>query len=172
MSKTVFLKRDGVEYGPFEFSEVQEMLRNGGFKPEDQMRGENDKAYKPAGSFLKTLGFSVAVGAGGFLLGTFLSGQTAEAASSAVAAGSVNPLDPTLTNSWDVDGDGIADVAEYDLNGDGIADVAVFADRDGDGIADVGWDVDGDGIADVVAVDVDGDGIVDGVIGFFSSFFQ
>ena len=31
MAKTVFVKRDGVEYGPFEFNEIQELLCNGDF---------------------------------------------------------------------------------------------------------------------------------------------
>jgi len=160
MAKTVFMKRDGVEYGPFEFNEVQDMLRNGGFKPEDQMRGNGDTAWKPAGSFLKTLGFSVAAGAGGFLLGTLMSGQTAQAATSATE-GASGDINPTLTGSWDVDGDGVADVEEYDLDGDGVADVAVLADRNGDGIADAGLDTNGDGVADVAFADTDGDGWVD-----------
>ena len=162
MSKTVFMKRHGIEYGPFEFNEVQEMLRTGGFTPNDQMRGENDTAWKPAGSFLKTLGFSVAAGAGGFLLGTFIANQTAEAATnSSAASGGASPFNPNLTGSWDVDGDGIPDAQEYDLDGDGIADVTVLADRNGDGIADVGLDTNGDGIADVMFIDTDGDGWVD-----------
>ena len=160
MAKTVFMKRDGVEYGPFEFNEVQAMLRNGGFKPEDKMRGNGDTTWKPAGSFLKTLGFSVAAGAGGFLLGTLMSGQSAAAATSTGTA-AASAFNPTLTGSWDVDGDGVADAEEYDVDGDGVADVAVLADRNGDGIADVGLDTNGDGVADVAFADTDGDGWVD-----------
>jgi hypothetical protein len=145
MDKNMYLKRKETEYGPFDREQVQTLLDNGKIKPNDQMRSRGERHWQPASSFLKTLGFAVAIGAGGLLLASVLADQPAD----------------ELIAQWDIDGDGIADIALFDTNGDGTGDVLAF-DTDGDGWADMQiHDVDHDGIADVVAWDTNGDGILD-----------
>lgn len=73
-----------------------------------------------------------------------------------------------LTESLDIDGDGISNGADYD--GDGFIDALDF-DSDGDGIPDdedvapldptLNSDSDGDGIADAIDNDDDNDGVLD-----------
>ena len=81
----------------------------------------------------------------------------------------------------DSDNDGIQDVieggdSEFDINGDGVldlndsSDIYVFADQDGDGMADVSEqtpeiDTDGDGTNDYQDLDADNDGIYDVIEG-------
>ena len=93
--------------------------------------------------------------------------------------------DPSLTTTFDANGDGLIDTVAYDADGDGLVDT-VEVDADGDGLTDtVGYDTNGDGTIDTVlfgdgtgaqyvmadtngdgtvdtfAADTDGDGIID-----------
>lgn len=144
--------------------------KNGQVGVKDQMKGEGDRKWSPAGNFLKSVGLLGAGAVGGALLAGMgneaqaAANVTPDVAGTAGAAGAGNIPAGAEGGQW-------VQVDSYDFNGDGIAD-AELIDLDGDGVADIQkFDLDGDGLADVVEIDTDGDGVVDTVFNFFGGLF-
>ncbi|GHT14266.1 hypothetical protein FACS1894170_11130 [Planctomycetales bacterium] len=170
-SDFVFLKRGNQEYGPFEFNEIQSMVQKKQLQNNDLMRANGEREWSSASSFLPSMGINVAIGVGGFLLGTLLAGVKHAVAEEPVGYSTYTALDLDGNGiadavAADLDGDGFVDAVGFDFNEDGILDAAAF-DMDGDGFVDaVAGDFDGDGLTDLAA-DVDGDGIMDFISGFF-----
>jgi hypothetical protein len=74
MSEKVFLKQDGMECA-VDFEQLKELLREGYVKPYAQMRAENETTWKPAGTFLKSVGLIGAGVVGGALLSSFFENE-------------------------------------------------------------------------------------------------